>query len=258
MAVYSAVSAKASQGASMGVSEMFETGAMRLMQEQRRDTIEGLTHDMEEGLFREMIEDGANSALGVWSSGIMIAQEALLDEGITRGRNLVVGLYASSKIKNLFKGKYRKGRKASMFSKFLSGNDSTAEKGRLIADFSKMDITASSSSHAPVTRESRVKSKYMYEEHEVNKEATRTRLAKLQLDGLTRSFDWKLKTSSFSSLDKYLIKEVTGVATVSDDYIDKLNSQSNAQSFKDSSGNWIGGNQANVMLMTGLGLHNVT
>ena len=248
-------------GITYGVNEMLESGAQMGLQDGRRIAVEGFTGTMEDGIMREMLQDGLNSAMSNWTGAIMMAQEKLLETSFNQGKNLVYGLYGASGarefLKNKFKNKFKKGRKASLFAKFIGNTDSTAEKGRLIADFTKMDIDSSANSRNPSTEVTQIQRKQQFEAHEVNKEATRTRIASLQLNGLTRSFDWKLKTSSFVDADKPLIKDVTGLTSVSDEYIDKLNSQSLGQSFKDNNGNWIGGNQVTAEMLNFLNTNKV-
>lgn len=237
-----------------GVNEMAETAFSMYAQGERRSIVEGVTKDIENEFLNDVVQDGLSAGLGYFTGQAMQLQETLLDGSYKFGRNAVMAFYGSSFVKEKFK-KFAKGRKAQMFSKFLSGSDKKAEESRLMADFVKMDLDTSSSSHNPIARQKQHEAKYMHENLEVKKEGVRANLALLQAEGLNRTFQMKMETSSFFVTDKKLIKQITGMLSVTENDIKKLNAMSSAKVFQDSNGEWVGGNEAMVILMNGLGLH---
>lgn len=243
-----------STGLKYGVTEMTEGAVSYHLQDGKRSIVTGITSDIESDFMKDIVSDGVNAGLGYFSAQAMQLQETLLEGAFNQGTKVVLGWYAGSYVKDKFK-KYAKGRKAMMFSKFLSGSDKKAEEARLIADFVKMDIDSSANTHSPTARQKQYEAKYIHENLEVSKENVRARLATLNISGMRETFDMKLKTSSFTNIDKKLIQQMTGKRNIDKEDINKLNAMSNAQVFQDSDGNWVGGNEAMVILMNGLGLH---
>ena len=235
---------------------MGENAASFYVQGAKTTIVEGITSEIENEFLNEMVQDGLNAGLGYFSGQAMQLQETALNFAFNRGSKFAVAWFSTSVIKNQYQ-KFRKGRKATMLSKFLAGSDKKAEETRLIADFVKMDFDGTANSHNPTARQKRHEAKYLHESLEVNKEGVRSNLAKLNADALTRTFDMKMKTASFFNTDKALIKEVTGLTTVTDKEINKLNALSNSQAFQDSNGDWIGGNEAMISLTNLLSLHRV-
>jgi hypothetical protein len=253
---YQAYSAKAgvlSTGLKFGVNEMVETGFSMGLQNGRRIVIDSVAGDVENEFVKDMIQDGLSAGMGFFTGKLMQKQEELLDSAFSKGVTLVGSWYTKSLLKNKLRG--LKGRKARLLSKFLTDSDNKVEECRLIADFVKMDIDSSSNSHDPIARQNVLKSKFNHESLQVQKEGVSSQLAKLQIDGMRDTFEMKIRTSSFFNTDKDLIRRMTGMTVVTDKEIKKLNALSNSQVFQDSQGNWIGGNEAMVSLMNGLGLH---
>lgn len=253
---YSAKPSMLSTGAQYGVNEMVETGTSMGLQQGRQIIVTGVTKDLEDGFIKDVLQDGVNAGVGYLSGQAMQFQEQLLDKAFTQTRVMIGSWYAGrGALRDKFKEKFRKGRKATMFSKILGDNNDKVEECRLIADVGKMDIDTSSSSGNPLSRQNVIKNKFQHEALEVQKEGVSSSLAKLQIDGMRDTFEMKIRTSSFFNTDKKLIKAMTGLTSVTDKDIKKLNTLSNSQVFQDSEGNWIGGNEAMIVLMNGLGLH---
>lgn len=255
---YSTHSAKPSMlatGTQYGVNEMVETGTSMGLQQGRKIIVEGVTSDIENPFVQDMITDGLSAGIGFFSGQLMQKQEKLLDTAFLAGSAAVVGWYSKSKLLNLMKGK--KGKKLSMISKFFGDNDKKAEECRLIADFSKMNMDSSANSHNPLTRQNMLENKIAHDTLQVRKEGVNTSMAKLQIDGMRDTFDMKIKTSSFFNTDKQLIKKMTGMISVTDKEIKKMNSLSSAHVFQDNNGNWIGSTQAQTELLNTLGFKRV-
>ncbi|OIO17822.1 MAG: hypothetical protein AUJ81_01100 [Helicobacteraceae bacterium CG1_02_36_14] len=117
-----------------------------------------------------------------------------------------------------------------------------------------MNVDSIASSNNPQTHNATIQNKQQFENLQVNKEGVRSQLARLQTDGMRDTFEMKLKTSSFFNTDKTLISNMTGMLTVTDVDIKKLNSLSSSMVSQDSSGNWVGGNQAMIELLSALRL----
>lgn len=255
---YSAYSSKgidvAGNGLKYGVNEMAETALSMGMNSQRKVIVEGITSNIENQFLNEIVQDGLSAGLGYFSGQFMQIQEKVLEGAFDRGAGLVVAWYGKSKLGDAFKG-FKKGRKSAMLAKFLGATNDETEKARLIADFVKMDADMTANSHNPLAQQQAIEGKYHHETLEVQKEGVRSELAKLQTDGMRDTFDMKLKTSSFFNTDKRLIQQMTGMPTVSEKEIKKLNALSSSMVSLDSEGNWIGGNEASINLLNALGLH---
>ena len=248
---YSAKPSMLSTGAQYGVNEMAETALSMGMQNGRRTVVEGVTGGIENDFAKDMIQDGLSAGIGYFSGQLMQKQEALLDGVFNNGAMIVTAWYSKSKLSGFLKSN-KKGRKASMASRFLGDNDNKAEECRLIADFVKINSDSQSNAHNPNSRQKAIESKFLHESNEVQKEGVRSNLAKLQIDGMRDTFEMKMKTSSFFNTDKKLIRDMTGLNNVTDKDIKKLNSLSASMVFEDSSGNWIGGNEAMISLINAL------
>lgn len=252
---YTAKPSMLSTGVQYGLNEMVETGFSMGLQSGRKTVVDAVTSDIENDFLKDVLQDGLASGMGYFSGKLMQKQEDLLDTAFTKGVGLVGAWYTKSFIANKLRG--LKGRKLKLLSKFLSDTDTKAEECRLIADFVKMDIDTSANSHNPLARQNVWSSSLQNESFNVQKEGVASQLAKIQIDGMRDSFEMKIKTSSFFNTDKDLIRKMTGISTVTDKEIKKLNALSSSQVFQDSEGNWIGGNEAMISLMNGLGLHRV-
>jgi len=251
---YSSKPSMLSTGFQYGVNEMVEDGLSMGLQSQRQILVSGVSESIENEFVSEIFTSGMSASIGFFTGKLMEKQEALLESAFTSTRGYIISWYAGRGfLKDKLKG--RKGRGAVLLSKFLGSNDKRAEECRLIADVGKMDIDTSSNSHSPLARQNTLESKFRLEQNEISKENARTNIARIQLDGMRDSFELKLKTSSFSILDKPLIKDMIGVDKVDSKTIHKLNALSSSMAFEDSSGNWVGGNEAIVRLINGLGLH---
>ncbi|WP_373002179.1 hypothetical protein [Sulfurimonas sp.] len=252
---YSAYSTKTASvlgtGLGYGVNEMVETATSMGLQSQRRVIVAGVTSEIESEFLTDVIQDGIGAGLGYMTGQAMRAQEWALDKSFKVASTAVVGWYSKSFLKAKFKN-FRKGRKATMFSKFLGDNDNKVEECRLMADFAKMDMDGTANVGNPQAEHNLYESKLKFEALEVNKEGVRSNLAKLQIDGNRDMFEMKIKTSSFFVTDKALIKQMTGAVEVTSKDIDKLNALSSSMVFEDSAGNFIGGNQAMVELLSAL------
>ena len=242
-------------GTQYGVNEMVETGTSMGLQEGRKIVVSGITSGIENDFVKDMIQDGLGAGIGYFSGQIMQKQEKLLESSFNATRVLVGAWYSKSFIRDKFKSSFKKGRKASMFSKFLGSTDNKAEECRIINDFGKMDIDTSANANNPLTRQNVMQNKFQHDSLQVNKEGVNSSLAKLQIDGMRDTFEMKVKTSSFVADDKNLIRKMTGKTMVDSKDIDKLNSLSSSMVFQDSNGKWVGGNEAIVTLMNGLGIH---
>jgi len=240
-------------GLKYGVNEMAETALSMGMQSQKRTIIQGVTGDIENQFLNDVVQDGLAAGLGYFSGQFMQIQEKALESTFKGGAAIVGGWYIKSGAKNFMKG--LKGKKLSMFSKFLGNNDNKAEECRLIADFVKLDADATSNSHNPISSQTAIGMKYKHETLEVQKESARAELAKLQTSGMRDTFEMKIRTSSFFVTDKKLIQQMTGRTTVDGKIIKKLNALSSHMVSLDSEGNWIGGNEASINLLNALGLH---
>lgn len=250
---YSSKPSMLTTGVQYGVNEMAETALSMGFQTGRRTIVEGVTKDIENEFLNDVVQDGLSAGLGYFSGQIMQMQDKVL-EGIFRSGSAIVGAwYVKSSAANYFKS--LKGTKLKLFSRFMGDNDKKAEECRLIADFVKIDADTTANSHNPLAQQNAIQAKYRHESLEVNKEGVRSGLAKLQIDGLRDTFEMKLRTSSFFNTDKDLIRKMTGMTIVTDKEIKKLNALSSSQVFQDSEGNWVGGNQAMIELMSGLRLH---
>ena len=257
---YSTFSAKKpsilTTGIAFGTNEMAETGVSMALNGGKMYAIEGMTGDMDDGIMKELMQDGLSSAMSMWSGAMMQKQEVVLSSAYNLGRTTVLGYIGSSKA--LAHMKTLKGKKLGMFSKiFGKSEEAKATNARLIADFTKMDIDSTSNSDNPLAKHNQMSSKLQFESLQVNKEGVNSRLAKIQIDGIRDSFEMKLKTSSFTQKDKVLIQKLTGVRNVSDDYIKKLNTLSASMVFQDSNGNWIGGNEAMVSMLNSMNFNRV-
>ncbi|MBD3843281.1 MAG: hypothetical protein IE909_15655 [Campylobacterales bacterium] len=243
-----------STGIYYGVNEMAETAFSMGSMAGRRQIVEGLTSDIDNQFASEIIQDGLSAGLGYFTGQAMRFQDALLESAYNKTSARVVAWYSG---RSFLKDKFRslKGRKKSLFSKFLGDNNKKVDECRLIADFGKMDIHSSVSSSDPKASHNLYEGRIKQESLEVQKEGVRSSMASLQVEGMKNTFDMKLKTSSFFNTDKDLIRKMTGLATVTDKEIKKLNSLSSSMVFQDSDGNWIGGNQAMIELLSSLRLH---
>jgi len=240
-------------GVGYGINEMAETATSMGLQSQRRNLIEGISSNVDNEFLNDVIQDGVGAGLGYLTGQAMRLQEHVLESSFKRGSVAVVGWYGKSKLKDFLKGK--KGRKLSMISKFIGENDNKVEECRLISDFVKMDLDTTANAHNPLAKHNRLEGRLKYDTLEVQKEGVRSSLAKLQVDGMRDTFEMKIKTSSFFNTDKQLIKKMTGMTTVTDKEIKKLNALSSSMVSLDSEGNWIGGNEASISLLNALGLH---
>ena len=240
-------------GVGYGINEMAETATSMGLQSQKRKLVEGMTDNIDNPFLNDILQDGLGAGLGFMTGKAMQFQEYALEKSFTVGATAVIGWYSKSKIKNFLKGK--KGRKLGMISKFLGDNDNKVEECRLISDFVKMDIDTTGNAHNPQTQHNRLEGRMKYEALEVQKEGVRSSLAGLEVTGLRDTFDMKLKTSSFFNTDKALIRKMTGMTTVTDKEIKKLNALSSNMVSQDNEGNWIGGNEASINLLNALGLH---
>jgi len=238
-------------GIAYGVNEMAETGMSMGLSNGRRYVVSGMTDDMDDGIMKEMLQDGLSSTMSMWTGAVMRAQESVLEKTIAVGAVAVGAWYGKSRLKGFLNGK---GRKMALLGKFIGSNNSKAEEERLIADFSKMNVDSIASSNNPQTHNATIQNKQQFENLQVNKEGVRSQLARLQTDGMRDTFEMKLKTSSFFNTDKTLISSMTGMLTVTDVDIKKLNSLSSSMVSQDSSGNWVGGNQAMIELLSALRL----
>ena len=240
-------------GVGYGVNEMAETALSMGLSSQRRTVVEGITNNIESEFLTDVIQDGVGAGLGYLTGKVMQAQDELLNKAFSSGGALVTAWYSRSFIKNKLKG--LKGRKLGMLSKILGDTDKSVEESRLMADFVKMDIDSSVSSHNPVASHNALEGRIKKESLEVSKEGVRSQLAGLQINGMRDTFEMKIKTSSFFISDKSLIKNRTGMTKVTKKDIAKLNALSSSMVFEDSEGNWIGGNQAMAELLNGMSLH---
>lgn len=240
-------------GLKYGVNEMAETALSMGMQSQKRTIVQGVTENIENEFLNDIVQDGLSAGLGYFSGQFMQVQEKALEATFKGGAVMVGAWYVKSGAKNLMKG--LKGRKLKMFSKFLGDNDNKAEECRLITDFVKLDADATANSHNPINSQTAIGMKYKHESLEVQKEGVRSDLAGLKIVGSRDTFEMKMKTSSFFTTDKKLIQQMTGMTTVSDKDIKKLNALSSSMVSQDSQGNWIGGNEASINLLNALGLH---
>jgi len=243
-------------GVGYGVNEMTETALSMGLNSQRRNVVEGVTNNIDNPFLNDVVQDGVSAGLGYLTGQAMQFQEYALSKSYKVGATAVIGWYSKSKIKGFLKGK--KGRKLGMISKFLGDNDKKAEECRLISDFVKMDIDTTANAHNPQAQHNKLEGRFKFESLEVQKEGVRSSLASLEIDGLRDTFEMKLKTSSFFNTDKSLIKKMTGMTTVTDKEIKKLNALSSSMVSQDSNGNWIGGNEASINLLNALGLHRAT
>jgi hypothetical protein len=240
-------------GVGYGVNEMAETATSMGLSNQRRVLIEGISSGVENQFLNDVIQDGVGAGLGFLTGQVMRVQEYALSSAYKTGAVAVTAWYGKSKLKGFLKGK--KGRKLGMISKFIGDTDKKAEECRLISDFTAMNIQATSNSNNPQAKHNMLEGRFKHDSLEVKKEGVRSSLAKLQVDGLRDTFEMKLKTSSFFSTDKKLIKQMTGMTSVTDKEIKKLNALSSAMVSLDNEGNWIGGNEASINLLNALGLH---
>jgi len=240
-------------GSKYTVNEMVESATSQGMQHQKKTIVEGLTSNIDSDFAKDIVQDGLHAGLGYFGGQVMMLQDKALEAIYAKGVVKIGAWYSKSLIKDKLSG--LKGRKLKNLAKFFSDSDKKAEESRLIADFVKMDMDSSSNTGNPLVRLEQGKVKYIHDSLEVQKEGVRADLATIEINGKRDTFDLKLKTSSFTNLDKKLIRDFTGMPKVTKTDIAKLNAMSNSQVFQDSEGNWIGGNQAMVMLTNMLGLH---
>ncbi len=252
---YSAKPSILGTGAKYGINEMVETGVSMGLMQGRKVVVEGITKDIQNEFVKDMLQDGLSAGLGFFSNQAMQLQEKLLEKGYNSGLAVVATYYNKGLIKRKFQQKFGRGRKATMFAKFLGGNNNRAEESRLIADFVQMDIDSSASSHDTLARQGVLENQFVNETLQVQKEGVSADIARLQIDGMRDTFDMKVKTSSFFVTDKNLIKNMTGMSSVKDKHIKKLNSLSGSMVFEDSEGNYVGYAEAVTILMNGMGLH---
>lgn len=255
MASISSYAVKAGQ---FGAEEALETATALALMDGRTGLITNYTSEMKDGLVKEAVQDGMGAAYNVLTQGVMLFENAVLESAFNKSAAIASAIVLKGKLRIGNKLRGLRGRKAKILGRIIGGvNSLEVDHARLVADYGAMSMKARGVINTPASQTQALKMQTNNDSHELKKENVRLQMAGMSQQSMQNAFDLKVKLSSFTSADETLIKNVTGMVSVTTDDIDKLNSLSSNQVFKDSAGNWLGGVQVQSELMTGLKLQSL-
>jgi hypothetical protein len=247
------------KAAQFGAEEAVETLTALALMDGRTDLITGYTSDMKDGWGKEAIQDGIGAAYNVFTQGIMVFEQQVLESAFNKFSAASAAIVLKSKVRLSGKLRGLRGRKAKLVSKVLGGFDKLdVDHARLVADYGAMSMQARGVINTPASQSQAMRMQQNSDSVELQKERVKLNIAGAAQNSMQNSFAMKMKLSSFTTADEKMIKAVTGMVNVTTEDIEKLNAISSNEVFRDSAGNWVGGVQVTSELMTGIALARVT
>jgi len=233
--------------------EFFETLIYMVAYDKAVEMIREYTQDIENPYLREAVESAANVAIFGGIFLIIQYEEQIIEKVFNIASSIVTSLILLPK-KGLSKLKRLKGRKLSIVSKIIGSlNDDAVNKANVIVNQVGNFIAGRNNQYQSMNL---VDGAQQIRKTVFQKEQMQMYLANNMARRYNDTLIFKLLTSSFSEMDKSILKKILGTYDPDKIDINDLNKIASFMFVKDDNGKIVGLSEAFLELINGLGYIN--